>query len=107
MDAPFDESNDRNAQIARQLPVISTQQDSLAAVMLTRWLRRAAVHGSASLEIMHRHGQEYWGLRWRASNHHAHAVEAPTLAELFVCLLGELPEQEQQHWTAGAHLPPT
>jgi len=39
--APSDDPDDRDTQIARQLPVISTQRDSLAAVMLTRWLRLA------------------------------------------------------------------
>ena len=83
MDAPLDDFHDRDAQIARQLPVISTQQNSLAAVMLTRWLRLAVAHGPASLEVTRPHGQERWGLCWRAPNHRAHAVEASTLAELF------------------------
>ena len=106
METSFDENRDRDAQIARQLPVISTQQDSLAAVLLTRWLRRAVSHGPASLEVTRSHGREHWGLRWCALKHRAHAVEAPSLAELFVRLLAELPEGEQRHWTAGTHLPP-
>ena len=102
MDAPSHESHDRDAQIVRQLPVISAQRDSLAAVLLTRWLRLAVVHGPASLEVSHRHGRDCWGLRWHAPNRTAHAVEASTLADLFVHLLAELPEGEQQYWTAGA-----
>jgi hypothetical protein len=99
MDGPLDELNDRDAQIARQLPVISAQRDSLAAVMLTRWLRLAVANGPASLEVMHHYRGERWKLCWRASNHRAHAVTAPTLAELFLCLLDELPEMEQRRWT--------
>jgi hypothetical protein len=105
MDGPLDELHDRDAQIARQLPVISAQQDSLAAVMLTRWLRLAVAHGPASLEVTRPHRQERWELRWRAATHRTHAVTAPTLAELFVRLLDELPEAEQRRWTGGA-LPP-
>ena len=55
MDGLLDEINDRDAQIARQLPVISAQRDSLAAVMLTRWLRLAVAHGPASLEVTRQH----------------------------------------------------
>jgi hypothetical protein len=106
MTAPVDNIDNCGAQIARQLPVISTQQDSLAAVMLTRWLRRAVSHGPASLEITRPHGREHWELRWRAPNHRAHAVEAPSLAELFVRLLAALPEGERQHWTTGTSPPP-
>jgi hypothetical protein len=102
MAAPLDEVHDRDAQIARHLPVISAQQDSLAAVMLSRWLRQAVAHGPASLELTRPHGRERWGLRWRAPNHRAHAVDAPTLAELFVRLLAELSEAERRHWTGGA-----
>jgi hypothetical protein len=105
MHSPRDDLNNRDAQIARQLPVISAQQDSLAAVMLTRWLRLAVAHGPASLEVTRHHGQERWELRWQASTHRTHAVTAPTLAELFLCLLDELPEAEQRRWTGGA-LPP-
>jgi hypothetical protein len=105
MDGPLDDCHDRDAQIARQLPVISAQRDSLAAVMLTRWLRLAVAHGPASLEVTHHHRQERWELRWRASNHRTYAITAPTLAELFLCLLDELPEAEQRRWTGGA-LPP-
>jgi hypothetical protein len=105
MDGPLDDPHDRDAKIARQLPVISAQRDSLAAVMLTRWLRLAGTHGPASLEVTHHHRRERWELRWWAANHRPHAVTAPTLAELFLCLLDELPEAEQQRWTGGA-LPP-
>jgi hypothetical protein len=97
MHSPRDDLNNRDAQIARQLPVISAQQDSLAAVMLTRWLRLAVSHGPASLEVTRPHGREHWGLRWRAPNHRAHAFEAPSLAELFVRLLAALPEAERGH----------
>lgn len=106
MDSPVDDVHARAAQIARQLPVISSQQDSLAAVLLTRWLRLAVAHGPASLDVTHRHGRERWGLRWRAPNRHAHTVTAPTLAELFVRLLAALPEAERQHWTARVSPPP-
>jgi hypothetical protein len=98
MNTLLDDFNDRDAQITRQLPVISTQQDSLAAVLLARWLRLAVVSGPASLEVTRHHRQERWELRWLASNHHTHTVRAPTLAELFVRLLAELPESEKQCW---------
>jgi len=102
MDGLLNDRHGRDAQIARQLPVISAQRDSLAAVMLTRWLRLAVTHGPASLEVTHHHRHERWELRWRASDHRAHAVTAPTLPELFLCLLAELPEVEQRRWTGGA-----
>ncbi len=105
MDGPLDELHDHEAQIARQLPVISAQRDSLAAVMLTRWLRVAGTHGPASLEVTRHHRQERWELRWHTFHHRTHAVTAPTLAELCVRLLDELPEAEQRRWTGGA-LPP-
>jgi hypothetical protein len=73
--------------------------------MLTRWLRLSVAHGPASLEVTHHRRQERWELRWHTSNHRAHAVEAATLAELFLCLLDALPEAEQRRWTGGA-LPP-
>lgn len=102
MNAPLNDVHDRDAQITRQLPVISTQQSSLAAIMLTRWLRVAVAYGPASLEVMHHHRQERWKLRWRGSNHRSHVVMAPTLPELFVRLLAELPEAERRHWTGTA-----
>jgi hypothetical protein len=105
MPTPLDDIHARNAQITRQLPVISTQQDSLAAIMLTRWLRVAVAYGPASLEVMHHHRQERWTLRWRGSNHRSHSVMAPTLPEIFVRLLAELPEAERQHWTGRAPPP--
>jgi hypothetical protein len=70
--------------------------------MLTRWLRMAVAHGPASLEVTHHHRQERWELRWCASNHRAHAVVAPTLAQLLVRLLAELSEAERQRWAGGA-----
>jgi hypothetical protein len=105
MNGPLDDRKDRDAQIARQLPVISAQRDSLAAVMLTRWLRLAVAHGPASLEVTRHHRRERWELRWRAANHRTYAVTAPTLAELFLGLLDELPEAEQRRWTGGARPP--
>ena len=69
MHAPLDDVHDREAQITRQLPVISTQQSSLAAIMLTRWLRVAVACGPASLEVTRQHRQERWTLRWRAAHH--------------------------------------
>src|SRR5919106_1576952 len=73
MDGPLDDLNDRDAQIARQLPVISAQRDSLAAVIPTRGLRLPVAPGPASLEVTHHHRGERWELRWRASNHRPHA----------------------------------
>jgi hypothetical protein len=105
VDAPLDDVYDCGAQIARQLPVISAQRDSLAAIMLARWLRLAVSHGPASLEVTRPHGREHWWLRWRAPNRRAHAVDAASLAELFVRLLAELPEAERRHWTAGTPPP--
>jgi hypothetical protein len=102
MDAPLDDLNTRAVQIARQLPVISAQRDSLAAVMLTRWLRLAVAHGPVSLELTRHHGQERWELRWRTRLHRAHTVEAPTLAELFVCLLAELPDRDRRRFQTPA-----
>jgi hypothetical protein len=102
---PLDNIHDRNAQIARQLPVISTQQDSLAAIMLTRWLRVAVDYGPVSLGVIYHHRQERWTLRWHGSNHRSHSVMAPTLPELFVRLLAELSEAERQHWMGRAPLP--
>jgi hypothetical protein len=102
MEAPPDEYHDPEAEITRQLPVISSQRDSLAAVMLTRWLRLAVAHGPAGLTVARHRGQERWELHWRAPDHRAHTVVAPTLAELFVHLLAALPEGERRHWTSGA-----
>ena len=105
MNAPLNDVHDRDAQITRQLPVISTQQSSLAAIMLTRWLRVAVDYGPASLGVIHHHRQERWTLRWHGSNHRSHSVMAPTLPELFVRLLAELSEAERQHWTGRAPPP--
>jgi hypothetical protein len=84
--------------IAQQLPVVGRQRDSLAVVMLTRWMRLMAAHGSARLELLHRHGQEAWVLWWHDSSHRTHRLEASTLAELFVRLLDERTEVKQQLW---------
>ncbi|HEX9871456.1 MAG TPA: hypothetical protein VGC99_23200 [Candidatus Tectomicrobia bacterium] len=62
-------------------------------------MRLVAAYGSARLEARYRHGQEFWVLRWHAPTYHTHRLEAPTLAEFLVRLLGELPEAEQQRWT--------
>ena len=84
------------AQIARQLPVVSHQRDSLAAVMLARWLRLAGAHGPAGLEVRRRGSREYWTVHWQAPNHRAQTLEAPTLAELYVRLCAGLPEAERR-----------
>lgn len=99
MDAPMD---DLEARIAQQLPVISQQRDSLAVVMLTRWMRLMAAHGSARLEVIYRSGHESWALRWHAANHRTYRLEAPTLAELLVRLLDERAEVKQRRWTASS-----
>jgi hypothetical protein len=84
------------AQIARQLPVISSQRDSLAAVMLARWLRLVGTYGTASLEVRRRGRHEYWTVHWQTPAHHAQTLEAPTLAELYVRLYAVLPEAERR-----------
>jgi hypothetical protein len=96
VDALLDDHDDLNAQIARQLPVISAQRDSLAAVLLVRWLRLVGDHGTAGLEVQRRRGRERWTLHWHAPDRRVHALEAPTLAELFVRLLAELPEADRR-----------
>jgi hypothetical protein len=78
--------DDLATQMAWQLPVVSPQQDSLAVVMLARWMRLMARHGSASLEVITRQGQESWVLRWHNPAHRLSQLEAPTLAELYVRL---------------------
>ena len=105
MDGPLDDPHDRDAQIARQLPVISAQRDSLAAVMLTRWLRLSVAHGPGSLEVTHHHRQERWELRWHTSNHRAHAVEAATLAELFCACSTRSPRRSSGAGLAGPSHP--
>ena len=91
MNVPFNDPEAFEALIARQLPVISPQRDSLAVVLLTRWMRLAAAHGPARLEVSHRRRQERWILSWQASGGHTHQLEAPTLAELLVRARAELP----------------
>jgi hypothetical protein len=93
---PQGDPDDLDRQIERQLPVISRQQDSLAAVMLVRWLRLVGDQGTAGLEVQRRRGRERWAVRWQASDRRAHALEAPTLAELFVRLLTVLPEADRR-----------
>jgi len=104
MDAPPD---DLEAWITKQLPVVSPQRESLAVVMLSRWMRLAAAHGAAHLEVTYHHGHERWVLRWHAPNHRrAHQLEATTPAALLVRLLAELPEAEQRRWTCAAPTAP-
>jgi hypothetical protein len=96
VEAPRGDPDDLTRQIERQLPVISRQQDSLAAVMLVRWLRLVGDQGTAGLEVQRRRGRERWAVRWQTSDRRAHALEAPTLAELFVRLLAALPEADRR-----------
>jgi hypothetical protein len=84
------------AQIARHLPVISTQQDSLAAVMLARWLRLVGAHGPAGLEVRRRGTREHWTVHWRTPTHRTQTLEAPTLAELYVRLYAALPDADRR-----------
>jgi hypothetical protein len=100
MDTLPDDPADVDAQIARQLPVISVQRDSLAAVMLVRWLRLVGDQGAAGLEVQRRRGRECWTLRWQAPDRRAHALEAPTLAALFVRLLAALPAADRRRLQA-------
>jgi hypothetical protein len=98
MDVPFNDPEGLEADIARQLPVISPQRDSLVVVLLTRWMRLAAAHGPARLEVSHRRHQERWVLGWRAPNGHTQQLEAPTPAEILVRLLAELPPDAPRRW---------
>ncbi|MGH8069698.1 MAG: hypothetical protein ACRERE_31540 [Candidatus Entotheonellia bacterium] len=99
MNVPFNDPEALEAQIVRQLPVISPQRDSLAVVLLTRWMRLAAAHGPAHLEVSHRRHQECWILRWQAPGGHTQQLEAPTLAELLVRVRAELPPGAPRRWT--------
>ena len=89
-------------QVAEQLPVISPQRDSLAAVLLTRWLRLAASRGMASLQVTQRRGRERWSLSWHTPRRQPKTLQAPTLAALYVSLLAELPPEEQRRWSGEA-----
>jgi hypothetical protein len=91
MDVPFNDPEALEAHIASQLPVISQQRDSLAVVLLTRWMRLAAAHGPARLELSRRGHQERWLLGWQAPDGHTQELEAPTLAELLVRVRAERP----------------
>jgi hypothetical protein len=97
--------HDLEARIARQLPVISAQRDSLAAVLLTRWLSLTARYGLARLEAAHHRGRTTWSLAWHTPTHQAKALAATTLAELFVCLLAEMTLEERKRWAGdmGSH----
>ena len=96
MDALSDDPADVDAQIARQLPAISAQRDSLAAVLLVRWLRLVGEHGAAGLEVQRRRGRERWTAHWHTPDRRAHVLEAPTLAALFVRLLAALPDADRR-----------
>jgi len=98
MDTPSDADERR---IAQQLPVISTQQDSLAAVLLTRWLRLAVPHGMASLQVAPRRRRERWSLSWHTPTRQAKTLQASTLAALYVSLLTEMTPEEQRRWARG------
>ena len=91
--------DDDERRIAEQLPVISHQQDSLAAVLLTRWLRLAAPHGVASLQVTAHRRRERWSLSWHTPTHRTKTLQAPTLAALYGCLLAEMTPEEQQCWS--------
>jgi hypothetical protein len=60
MHLPCNDPEALEAHITRQLAVISQQRDSLAVVLLTRWMRLAAAHGPAHLELSRRRHQEHW-----------------------------------------------
>src|SRR5688572_29431683 len=98
MDTPPDDE----LRIAQQLPVISPQRDSLAAVLLTRWLRLAAPYGVACLQVAHRRGRERWSLSWHTPTRQTKTLQAPTLPALFVCLLAEMAPEEQRRWAGDA-----
>jgi hypothetical protein len=91
MNLPRNDSEALEDHISRQLPVISRQRDSLAVVLLTRWMRLAAAHGPARLELSPRRHQERWLLGWQAPGGHTQQLEAPTLAELLVRVRAERP----------------
>ena len=91
MNLPCNDPEALEAHIARQLPVISQQRDSLAVVLLTRWMRLAAAHGPARLELSRRGHQEHWLLGWQGPGGHTQQLEAPTLAELLVRVCAERP----------------
>ena len=88
--------------IADQLPVISPQRDSLAAVLLIRWLRLAASRGATSLQLTQRRGRERWSLSWHTPRRQLKTLQAPTLAALYVSLLAEMPPEDQQRWSGEA-----
>jgi hypothetical protein len=108
MNVPFNDPEAIESHIARQLPVISQQRDSLAVVLLARWMRLAAAHGPARLEVSRRRQQECWLLGWHAPGGHPQQLEAPTLAELLVRLRAERPPGAPRHRTSheGGHESP-
>jgi hypothetical protein len=91
MNLPCNDPEALEARIARQLPMISQQRDSLAVVLLTRWMRLAAAHGPARLELARRRHQEHWRLGWRGPGGQTRQLEAPTLAELLIRVRAEQP----------------
>jgi hypothetical protein len=91
MNLPCHDPEVLEAYIATQLPVISQQRDSLAVVLLTRWMRLAAAHGPVRIELSRRRHQEHWQLGWQGPGGHPQQLEAPTLAELLVRVRAERP----------------
>ena len=83
MDTPHD---DVEAQIIQQLPVISSQRESLAA------------RGRARLEAAHRRGRATWSLSWHTAMRQAKTLTAATLAELYVGLLAQMTGEERTRW---------
>jgi hypothetical protein len=84
-----------DTRIAQQLPVISRQQESLAAVLLVRWLCRMAPHGLSHLEVVRRRGQDTWSLSWHTPKRQAKTLTATTLAALHGQLLAETSREAQ------------
>jgi hypothetical protein len=97
MNVPFNDPEGLEVHIARQLPVISQQRDSLAVVLLTRWMRLAATHGTVRLAVSRHRHQERWLLGWQTPGGHTQELEAPTLAELLVRVRTERPPGAPRH----------
>jgi hypothetical protein len=87
------------AHMASALPVISQQRDSLAVILLTRWMRLAAAHGPARIEVCRRQ-QERWRLDWQVPGGRTQQLEAATLAELLVRVHAERPPGAPRHRTS-------
>ena len=99
--------DDLETRIAQQLPVISPQRNSLAAVMLTRWLCRMVPYGLARLEVVRHRGHDTWSLSWHTPKHQAKTLTATTLAELLVRLLAEESPEAHTGWADGMMAPGT